>query len=138
MTEKSRATVPSLESWPDTSAWTAGWLPFLTEANRLALDQWMKSSEALLQGALTISQEMAEFAQARLREDVEVCGKLAKCHDPNEAAECQREFVNKATAQYLEHANKLAALMTQLAGTGIASVQRAVTERSEAAPRRSR
>jgi hypothetical protein len=132
MVEKFRAAVPSLESWLDTSGWTAGWVPLITESNRLALDNWTKSSETILNGSLMFWQELAEFAQARLREDVEACGKLARCRGPNEAAECQREFVGKATAQYLDHANKLAVLMTKLAGEGFTSVQRAVTESSEA------
>ena len=43
MVEKFRAAVPSLESWLDTSGWAAGWVPLITESNRLAL-AWIEDN----------------------------------------------------------------------------------------------
>jgi phasin family protein len=127
MIEKAKAPAGSIESWPDMKMWTSGWTPLL-EANRLAVDNWVRTSEAILGSALALSQQMAEFTQARLREDVGVCERLAKCQSPSEAAECQREFAKTATAQYLGHANKLSELMTELTNAAVASAQHAMTE----------
>jgi hypothetical protein len=151
MTEKAKAPAGSIESWPDMKMWASGlapllsaWAPFdlkptvlgltptVLEANRLAVDNWVRASEAILRSALALTQQMAEFAQARLREDVGVCARLAKCQNPSEAAECQREFAKTATAQYLGHANKLATLMTELANAAFASAQHTVTEGTSA------
>ena len=136
MTEKSKATNPLPESWLDTWKWTTTGAP-LIEANR-PLDDWMRYNEALWNHALTFSREVAEFAQERLREDIEICGKLARCQGPGEATECQREFARTATAQYLDCANRLAALMTNVASYGFNLAQRAVPEGSQAAPHKTK
>ena len=127
MTDKAKAPAGLIESWPDMKIWASGWTPLL-EANRFAVDNWVQTSEAILKSALALSQQMAEFAQARLREDVGVCERLAKCRNPSEAAECQREFAKAATAQYIDHANKLSALMTELTSAAFASAQHPLTE----------
>jgi len=136
MKEKSEATNPLPESWLDIWKWTATGAP-LIEANR-PLDDWLRYNEALWNHALTFSREVAEFAQKRVREDVEACGKLARCQGPGEAIECQREFARTATAQYLDYANRLAALMTNVASYGFNTAQRAVPEGSQAAPHKTK
>jgi hypothetical protein len=53
-----------------------------------------------------ISQEMTQFAQARLKEDAKNREMLSRCHSPSEALSCQQRFAEAATAEYLEEANK--------------------------------
>jgi len=135
MAEKSKAEDPRFERWLDPKMW--GWQPFI-EANQFALENWMKSSAALVNSAVAFSREAADFAQARLQEDVEVWGKFSKCRDAQEAAESQREFVSTATSQYLEQASKLTRLMATLASESFSLAPRAVAEASEAPARKSR
>lgn len=48
---------------------------------------------------------------------------LAHCHSLSDAFECQCRFSEKATAQYLEEANKLVALVSQMASLSLSSLQ---------------
>jgi len=130
MTGKLKAASGVQENWPNMTNLASGWTP-LVEANRLAVGNWMKANEAILNGALALSKELAEFAQARLREDFRVYEQLAKCQNPREAAECQREYTKTATAQYLDHANKLANLMTKLTAATFALPRHSAAEASE-------
>jgi hypothetical protein len=105
-----------------------GLAPFL-EANRLVLDHWTKVSDAMVRGIFVVSQEITQFSQTRLKEDVKNCEALSRCHSPSEALDCQHRFAETATAQYLEEANKLTGLMTSIASAGYAFLQHPEPER---------
>jgi len=137
MGEKPKAEDPHFERWLNPKTWTTGWQPFMG-TNQFALDDWMKSSVALLNGVLAISREMVDFTQARLREDVEVLGKFARCRGPQETAECQSEFIHTATSQYLDHASKLTGLMATLTSESFNPARHAVAQSSEVPVRKSR
>jgi hypothetical protein len=108
--------------WPGADGWAGGWAPVL-EANRVALDRWTKVSDTMVKGMFAVSQEMTQFAQARLKEEARNCETLSHCHSPSEVLSCQQRFAEAATAEYLEEANKLTALMTKIANDGFAFLQ---------------
>jgi hypothetical protein len=66
--------------------------------------------------------------QSRFREDVETNVALARCRTPSDALDCQRRFTERATAQYIEAANKLADVMTKTAREGLVSMSAAANE----------
>jgi len=45
-----------------------------------------------------LSQEIAQFTQNRLQEDMAAWSTLASCNSPEDAFECQRRFAQQATA----------------------------------------
>ena len=121
MTIKVKAAPGPFAGWPGIDGWSGGWAPVL-EANRVALERWTKVSDTMVKGMLVISQEMTQFAQTRLKEDAKNCETLSHCHSPSEALNCHQRFAETATAEYLEEANKLTALMTKIADDGFASL----------------
>ncbi len=90
---------------------------FLFEANQRAFARWF-------QGMSTLSQEITQFTQSRLQEDMATWTTLASCKSPEDAFECQRRFAEKATSQYSEEITKLSRLMAGLAADGLVSLQR--------------
>ena len=92
---------------------------FLFEANQRAFARWF-------QGMSALSQEITQFTQSRLQEDMAAWSTLASCKSPEDAFECQRRFAEKATSQYSEEITKLSRLMAGLAADGLASLQRSV------------
>ena len=121
MTTKVKAAPSPFVGWPGADSWAGGWAPVL-EANRLALGRWTKVSDTMVKGMFAISEEMTRFAQTRLKVDAKNCEALSHCHSPSEALNCQQRFAETATAEYLEEANKLTALMTKIANAGFASL----------------
>lgn len=85
-------------------------------ASGSAMQALMRSSDAILRGMMALSQEMTEFANARLRQNVERSESLLHCADPAEAFDVQCDFAQKATQQYLEETNRLMSLATQVGG----------------------
>ena len=99
---------------------TSGWAPnygFLLEANQQAFARWFNGMNAL-------SQEIAQFTQSRLQEDMTAWSTLASCNNPKDAFECQRRFAEKATAGYAAEVTKLSQMMMRLASEGLKSHQR--------------
>ena len=90
---------------------------FLVEANQRAFTRWF-------QGLSELSQEITQFTQNRLREDMAAWSTLAGCKSPEDAFECQRRFAEKATSQYSDEITKLSRLMASLAADGLTSLQR--------------
>jgi len=89
---------------------------FLLEANQRALTRWFHGVSAL-------SQEIAEFTQNRLQEDMAAWSTLASCTNPEDAFECQRRFAEKATAGCAAEIAKLSQMMMNLANEGLESHQ---------------
>ena len=101
---------------------TSGWGPdygFLVEANQRAFARWLNGVNAL-------SQEIAQFTQSRLQEDMAAWSTLASCNSPEAAFECQGRFAEKATAGYVAEVTKLSQMMMSLASEGLESRQRGV------------
>jgi len=87
---------------------------FLIESNQRAFARWF-------QGINALSQEIAQFTQGRLQEDIAAWSTLASCDSPTAALECQRRFAEKATAGYVAEITKLSQMMMSLASEGLAS-----------------
>jgi hypothetical protein len=99
---------------------TSGWSPnyaLLLEANQRAFARWLNGMNAL-------SQEIAQFTQSRLQEDMAAWSTLASCSSPEAAFECQRRFAEKATAGYVAEVTKLSQMMMSLASDGLETRQR--------------
>ena len=117
MTSQSKQTHPATGTLP-----TGGWAPnygFLLEANQLAFARWLNGVNAL-------SQEIAQFTQSRLQEDMAAWSTLASCNSPEAAFECQGRFAEKATAGYVAEVTKLSQMMMSLASEGLEPRQRGV------------
>jgi hypothetical protein len=115
MPRHAKHTRPAREKTP-----TSGWTPrrdFLLEANQRAFARWLNGMNGL-------SQEIAQFTQSRLQEDMAAWSALASCSSPQDAFECQRRFAEKATAGYLAEVTKLSAMMISLANEGLESRRR--------------
>ncbi len=104
--KKRRDTQGSNREW---GAAYAAWL----EGSQSAFGHWMQTLFAL-------SQEMTQFTQARLQEDVAAWSALTACRSPEEAIECQRRFAAKATEQYAEEIGRISQRMASLMKEGLA------------------
>jgi phasin family protein len=94
---------------------TSGWAPnygFLPEANQRAFARWFNGMNAL-------SQEIAQFTQTRLQEDMAAWSTLASCTSPGDAFECQWRLTERATAAYAAEVTKLSQMMVSLASEGL-------------------
>ena len=106
---------------------TAGWDPAsLVDANQQALQSWARAIMAL-------TEEMGQFAQSRFQEDMSIWGKLASCKDVGQAFECQRQFIQKATTDYIDEASKLSQLTVSMATDGFSTLQSAARAPAKAA-----
>lgn len=112
MNEQRRTSPPSAGT--PASAWAVP-TGFVTEANQRALEKLVQSNAAVVKGAFGVGQEMLAFAQRRLEANVEMWTSLAGCRSPGDTFEYERCFTEKATAQYVEEASKLASMMTRFA-----------------------
>ena len=88
----------------------------MLEGNQHAFARW-------LEGMLALSQEITQFTQVRLQEDMAAWSTLAACNNPEQAFECQRRFAAKMSSQYSEEIAKLSKMMVNIAGDGLASLQ---------------
>lgn len=77
----------------------------------------------MLDGMFKISQEIAQFTQNRLQEDLAAWATLAACRDPREAMDTQRRFAEKAAQQYADEINKLSRMMMNVTGDSLSSLQ---------------
>lgn len=94
-----------------------GWDPAsMADANQQALKSWARAMAAL-------TEEMGQFMQSRFQEDMSIWSKLASCKDVSQAFECQRQFVQKATTDYIDEANKLTQLTMNIASDGFSASQ---------------
>jgi hypothetical protein len=115
MTNHAKHTQPAKGTPP-----TSGWAPnygFLLDSNQRVFARWLNGMNAL-------SQEIAQFTQSRLQEDMAAWSTLASCNSPEAAFECQRRLAEKATAGYVAEVTKLSQMMMSLASEGLESRQR--------------
>lgn len=72
-------------------------------ANQRAFDSWIRGMGA-------VTEEITQFAQTRLREDMATLTELAACKDINQAFACQRKYADKMAADYIDEFSKLSGL----------------------------
>ncbi|HVR68339.1 MAG TPA: phasin family protein [Verrucomicrobiae bacterium] len=92
------------------------------------LTPWIKASEAMFNGMMTLGQEMGEFATARLRENMEFTSTVMRCGDPQEAVRLEMDYARHATQQYLDHASRLMQRATELSQNGWAPLEAATRD----------
>ena len=92
------------------------------------LTPWIKASEAMFNGMMTLGQEMGEFATARLRENMEFTSTVMRCGDPQEAVRLEMDYARNATQQYLDHASRLMQRATELSQNGWAPLEAATRD----------
>jgi Phasin protein len=106
----------------------------LFESNQHAFARW-------LSGMFALSQEITQFTQSRLQEDMAVWSTLATCSSPEQAVDCQRRFAAKMADQYSDEIAKLSRMMMSIAAEGLTQLpQRSAVDPSappnaELAPR---
>lgn len=103
-------------------------------ANGVDLTPWIKASEAMFTGMMTLGQEMGEFATARLRENMEFTSTVMRCGDPQEAVRLEMDYARHATQQYLDQASRLMQRATELSQNGwapLAAATRDTLKRAE-------
>jgi hypothetical protein len=91
---------------PDVSSWM--------DSGIHAWESWAQSNSSLMKGSLELAQEMLTFSQARLQADIDAWTALTACRNPGDLFERQKDFAEKAAAQYLEEANKLTSRMISI------------------------
>src|SRR5262245_28380504 len=97
--------------------------------NGVDLTPWIKASEAMFNGFMTLGQEVSDFATSRLRENMEFTSTVMRCGDPQEAVRLEMDYARHATQQYLTEASKLMQIAQEFSQKGWAPLE-AVTRDS--------
>lgn len=85
-----------------------------------ALEGWTRSCSSMLKGSFELTQEMLAFSQNRLQANIDAWKALTACRNPADLSECQKEFTEKATAQYLDEANRLSSrIISMMSGAAV-------------------
>ena len=82
--------------------------------NEETLAAMLKANEAMLEGMAALQREIMEFGSARLQQDLETQGELAKCKDLQEAWKVQAEFAQKVMQHYSAETAKLMDLSAKM------------------------
>jgi hypothetical protein len=115
------------------SAGDGGHTPSAPLAPALALMMWnpFLSGNAEALGALgTVTHEWQEFLGRRLKEDVALVQRLARCSTPDQVLSAYGDFWRKAGEDYGKEITTLTGLMTDMAGKMAAAAQSATDETS--------
>jgi hypothetical protein len=104
----------------DFSSWTDGGMQ--------ALGSWTQSSAATMKDSFELAHEMLTFSQARLQANIDAWQALATCRNPADFLECQKEFADKTTAQYLDETNKLTTRVIGIMSTAAAPLRESATK----------
>jgi hypothetical protein len=79
----------------------------LADENGATVNALLEAGNAMLQGWMTLSQELVEFSSARWREQFELSQRLLGCSDPTAAFDMQCELARTASRQFFDEAAKL-------------------------------
>jgi len=103
----------ALETGPATKSETGQVATHLSNQNE-NFEAVIKTNEALASGVTALGQEVMEFTNKRVSENLSLSESFAHCKNAGEAFEVNYEFAQKATLQYLEEASRLLALTGQI------------------------
>jgi hypothetical protein len=76
---------------------------FDAESLRTLLD----TQRAMLDGIVAVNRELLDFAETRMRADIETIDGLCRCKDWQQFAELQNKFFNTMTTQYFDRTTRL-------------------------------
>ena len=103
-------------------------LAALVDSNGANIAAFVKASEALWTGMTAIGQEMAQFASARLRENMDLSGSVMQCGDPREAFRLECDYARNATRQYLDETSKLLGIAAETSQRSWAPIEELTKE----------
>jgi hypothetical protein len=103
-------------------------LAALVDTNGANIAAFVKASEAMWTGMTAIGQEMAQFASARLRENMDLSGSVMQCGDPREAFTLECDYARNATRQYLDEASKLLGIAAETSQRSWAPIEELTRE----------
>jgi hypothetical protein len=103
-------------------------LAALVDSNGANIAAFVKASEALWTGMTAMGQEMAQFASARLRENMDLSGSVMQCGDPREAFRLECDYARNATRQYLDETNKLLGIAAETSQRSWAPIEELTRE----------
>jgi hypothetical protein len=86
-----------------------------------ALESWAHFNNGMMKGANDLSHEIITFLQRRFQADMDAWKALTACRNPSDMLECQRDFAEMATKEYLEEAKKLTTQVIDIVGSATAS-----------------
>lgn len=98
--------------WPD-DAWNPARLFAIHQS---AFDFWVR-------GVSAWTEELGQFMRARITNDLDALTSFASCKTPEQALEWQRQFLEAATRDYFEEANKLSRLTIGLANDSFSAIE---------------
>jgi len=98
-------------------------LTAIADENGATVNALLEASHAMLQGWMTLSQELVEFSSARWREQFELSQRLLGCSDPNAAFDLQCELARTASRQFFDEAAKLMDLAAKAAQSSWAPLE---------------
>ena len=100
----------------------------LMDSNGEALATVIKSSEAMLHGMASLSNEVMSFANARLQQNLQTTETLTHCKDFEQAFRVQCDYAQTASQQYLAEASKLMELAAGMARASMTPVEERTRE----------
>jgi hypothetical protein len=103
-------------------------LAALVDNNGANIAAFVKASEALWVGMTALGQEMAQFASARLRENMDLSGSVLQCGDPGEAFRLECDYARNATRQYLDETSKLLGIAAETSQRSWAPIEELTKE----------
>ena len=103
-------------------------LAALVDSNGANMAAFVKASEALWSGMTAMGQEMAQFASARLRENMDLSGSVMQCGDPGEAFRLECDYARNATRQYLDETSKLLGIAAETSQRSWAPIEELTKE----------
>jgi hypothetical protein len=112
-TDDTRNATNGSPTMPDFRTWLDG--------QSHAIESWAHFNSGMIKGANELSHEIMTFIQGRFQADVDAWKALTSCRNPSEMFECQRDFAERATTQYLEEAKKLTEHIIGMVGSATAS-----------------
>lgn len=95
--------------------------------NVAGLDAWMKSTDSMLRATNSMSQEIIDFADKRMKALWDTTQSMVKCNTLSEAYELQTHHTRSAVEEYLAEANKMMSLTAEATKNGWSPIQESVS-----------
>ena len=98
----------------------------VVDFNHEALETMTEMNQAVIKRLMQYNEEIAEFANKRLKEDMAVPQKLMACGSTHDIFNCTMAFYQDAAQHYLNEAQRLAALGSEMTGETFDVFEKAV------------
>jgi len=98
----------------------------VVDFNHEALETMAELNQAVIKRLMQYNEEITEFANKRLKEDMAVPQKLMACDSTHDIFNCYVAFCQDAAQQYLNETQRLAALGGEMTGEAFDVFEKAV------------